>query len=289
MWPYLRGMPLFLATALAMALMRRLSSPAANKAGRWAGEILYHLLPAVRRHWLQRLQAQGFGARSTRILHRKFQNEGLSLAELARIPSLSANSFEIQGEAHLCDALAQQKGLILVSVHAGNWEIAGIGMALHGYPTTALNWPARNVYLEQMQQRWRLAYGIESVHPGKDAAQVLLRTLRQKRLVFVMLDVESTQNRIPVRFLGQPAHFSPLPLILSLRTGAPIVPAVTRRIQDNRCMIKLYSVFHPRGRAYLAQDTRLLAQLFTQVVLECPEQYDWLIEGQRLSKTKASP
>lgn len=236
--------------------------------------LYYAIAVPWRRRWQQRVREWGCTGHPARILHAKFRQYMLNFGDIARMGKLDRSRFRLSGQRYLHAAAG--RGAVLVSIHMGNWELAGAGLALYGVPVTVLAWPSRNPYIERMQLKRRGAYGTRTAYPGVAGVAELLRTLDQGGQAGLMLDVNLPGEGLAVSFLGRTVYLSPLCLLLALRTGAPLLPVLTFRQRDGRCRIILLPPCRPGGRACLQQDLQRLAQVFEKAVRRHPDQYHWL-------------
>jgi lauroyl/myristoyl acyltransferase len=72
----------------------------------------------------------------------------------------------------------------------------------------------------------RKKMGLTIVPMGEQSGGVILRTLRENKLVGLLCDRDITANGVPVQFFGAPTTMPGGPATLALRTGAPILPTV---------------------------------------------------------------
>ncbi|MDQ6983416.1 MAG: lauroyl acyltransferase, partial [Ghiorsea sp.] len=75
-----------------------------------------------------------------KIGKRTFKQMGRTLMEIPYVFSASRENLlahvEIENKEVLTDALAQQKGVILLASHFSNWELMGLMPAMMGYQTS---------------------------------------------------------------------------------------------------------------------------------------------------------
>lgn len=236
--------------------------------------LYYAVAVPWRRRWLQRVKEWGCAGNPARIVHAKFRQYMLNLGDIVRMEKLDRSQFRLSGQKYL--RTIADRDAVLVSIHMGNWELASAGLGLYGVPVTLLAWPSRNPYIERKQLKRRGAYGNRTVYPGVAGIAELLRTLDRGGHAGLMLDVNLPGEGLAVSFLGRTVYFSPLCLLLALRTGAPLLPVLTFRQRDGRCRIIVLPPCHPGGRACLQLDLQRLAQVFERAVRRHPEQYHWL-------------
>lgn len=201
--------------------------------GAWGGSVCYHLLGSRRGVALSNLRA-AFGQTKTepeyrRILKGLFQNLGMTLMEIARIPSMDEKyirrwiSVAPGGRERLEAARAQGRGVIFLAAHFGNWEMVSITGALQGYPTLVLarqqGWPRLN----RLLTRYRESKGCRVVTKGFPIRE-LVRGLEAGKIVGILADQDGGRNGILAPFFGRLVSTAPGAVALSIHTGAPILP-----------------------------------------------------------------
>jgi KDO2-lipid IV(A) lauroyltransferase len=148
--------------------------------------------------------------------------EGSGLAE--RI------SFD-ESVAHLDDAVARGRGVVLAAPHLACHEITA-GFLHRRHPVAALVRESKSPGHDAVKRRWYEALGLETVHRARGSSLVadvvaLLRVLRGGRVLAVTPDVLMPPGRgVPVRLFGRTVHLSPGVAVLAQRSGAPLVSAL---------------------------------------------------------------
>jgi len=84
---------------------------------------------------------------------RIFQNLGITFLEICQMICFSSDDIidkvKIRGEEHLLNAMHNNKGVILISAHLGNWEIVPLFWTLHfNTPITIVVRKIRNKIIE---------------------------------------------------------------------------------------------------------------------------------------------
>lgn len=173
------------------------------------------------------------------------------------------------------------KGCILVTGHLGFFELGGLVMSRMGFPITTLTLPEPSTSLTQWRADFRQRWGVNTVVVGSDAfsAVEISRVLGKGDIVALLADRPFDDNAIMVDLPHGRIPFSTAPVLLSLLSGAPIVPVgVTRepagtfRIEARPAIIPRWM---PEGRdATIAFYTRQLAQdHLVPMFLRHPEQW----------------
>jgi KDO2-lipid IV(A) lauroyltransferase len=120
--------------------------------------------------------------------------------------------------------LAQNRGIIFISAHFGNWEIGATALADLITPTTSiykgLDNEAFNPYLIEARERHRMDLAEKS-----GALKHLARALKNNESVSLMIDQSSNEKHgTKVNFFGHPTYHSSTTAQLAYKYNAPIIP-----------------------------------------------------------------
>lgn len=174
-----------------------------------------------------------------------FEHLGRGLAELillrGRHRQALLDSVVVEGYEHLAAAerASPGGGVLIVTAHYGNWELAGVRMATLGVPISAVFRGVAQPALDRTLLAIRSADGFEPVdyqqiRMGR-AGFALSRALKAGRKVLVLLDQNAREgDGTFAPFFGRPASVRAGPLRLAIRSGAPILPAFIRRETGGR-------------------------------------------------------
>ena len=169
---------------------------------------------------------------------RSFRNFAKYLTEFAHLPRWAAADLErlvssVNGWEHIEDALRDGKGVIFVTTHFGNWDVAGwyFGQR-HAFAAVAE--PLEPPELDALVQGWRQAKHI-GIIPMAHAARGVLRMLQQGGLVALVVDrpTHAQGDGVPVTFFGEWTRVPAGAAHFALRTGAPVVAAGVWRTPAN--------------------------------------------------------
>jgi len=163
------------------------------------------------------------------------------LTHYETLAMLGGRSFEIRtsGEEHLREALARADhtgagGLILATVHAGNWTLGGLlihertGRSIHTIAGTQIT----RGWTGELRRLCR-ARGIR-IHSKRGSTPRLLRVLRAGGVVALHLDGDQhARSGIATRGAS----------LLSRRSGAPILPGVCERVAPGVFVARFWPPF----------------------------------------------
>jgi KDO2-lipid IV(A) lauroyltransferase len=200
---------------------------------------------------------------------RAFVNFSQYLVDLLRMEDLRREDFEprveMEGWEHFEAAYRRGKGVILVTMHMGHWDLAGAAIALRGYPVTAIVEDIAPPRLNAIVQDARRALGIEviaatSLSRDLAAAARVLRVLRRGQVLALMVDEPEKERQLAVRFLGVETMVPAGPAALALATGAPIVPGVLVRASKRRYKGLIGSPIEPGSNGNREEALQVLSQ-----------------------------
>lgn len=123
--------------------------------------------------------------------------------------------------------LEQGKGIIFLCGHQANWEL----FFLEGtsrMPGVAIGQPIKNTFLYKWVLSIREKFGGKIVLP-KEAVKEGLRALKQNKFLGIVGDQGMPESGFCSSFLGRKAWTSPLPALLSYRSGCPLITATMTR------------------------------------------------------------
>lgn len=222
------------------------------------------------------------GSRRVRSIARQiYCNQAKNYYDLLRVPSLTADDIkravrEIRDLEHLDRALSRGKGVVLVSGHYGNFDLAGQILAVLGYRVMAIAEHLKPERLFEYVRRTRESHGLRFI-PIDGSLRTVFRALRANEIVASALDRNVTDAGRLVRFFGRSARLPDGYLKLALRTQAALIVAFCRRLPDNSVLITIEPEVELQRTGQLEQDVvanlpKVLA-IFERYLSRHPEQW----------------
>lgn len=179
----------------------------------------------------------------------------------------------VEGERCLHDALAARRGLVVVTAHVGNWELAGRLLAARiTRPTHVVVAPETNPQIEQFLRGGPGPVRFVS-RTRPTAVLQLVAALRRGEIVAVQGDrALGDRSDVPVRFFDSDAPFPVGPFVLARASGAPVVPAFCLLGRDRRYTVTIGEPIRVEGGGEHRALARWVATL-ESVVRRHPEQW----------------
>jgi Kdo2-lipid IVA lauroyltransferase/acyltransferase len=212
--------------------------------------------------------------------YRHLGREAAAILRLSRLePAAVVERTLARGWEPLQEALAEGRGVLLVTGHYGNWEIAAATVAARGVPVAAIVRPQGNPHFDRHLDAARRRLGIETVSQ-RDAPSRIPRILRRNGVVGIVGDQDARRAGIFVPFFGRPASTHRGPALFALRFDAAVFACVARRLPGATIRYEVSGSRVPVGRTgdaehdVAALTAELAARLESEIRMD-PEQYFW--------------
>src|SRR4051794_12675293 len=215
-----------------------------------------------------------------RAVQRTFDSYARYWVEAFRLPDLSPADLDAgmsyEGYDHLIDALDLGRGAILTIPHLGCWDYAGAWVATQGIPITVIVEPLEPPELFEWFADFRRSLGMTVVPLGPDAGSTSMRALKNNEILCLLSDRGIGSSLVEVDFFGERTTLPAGAAMLSLRTGAPILPvgAFYRGDMHHGVVRPALAVERSGGlREDVARVTQVVADELAALIRKAPEQW----------------
>ena len=194
------------------------------------GTLAYLAAPGARRAVHANLAIIAPARNTSGVVRRVFVEQTRNYVEIFSIPRLDPKTLlaevRTDGWEHVAHAYERGKGLILASAHLGPVSFVGQILLAHGYPV-ALPVEIATSEFQRSVNRARGGAGLQLIRT--DSALGIFRFLREGKVLGILADRAVTGVGEKVEFFGREALLPSAAVVLSLRTGAPLVPSFAGR------------------------------------------------------------
>ena len=251
--------------------------------GRRIGDLLWVALPKRRAVTLENLRLAFAGepeAERRRLGRRSFEHLGMNIVESCvfffRPPSVLLSRVELGDPDPVLAAAAQGKGILGLTAHYGNWELLAASHELSVFPLSVVVRPLDNPIIDRLIERFRQRSGVELIGKRR-ALPEILGALQRGRIVGILLDQNASRAEgVFVPFFGVPASTSKAMALISLRTGAPVVPIFIRRIEGGRHRVEAGAAISPPLDGDVTEYTAAFNRSIESAIRRAPEQWFWM-------------
>lgn len=205
--------------------------------GRRLGDLLYYFDVKHKAVAYANIKT-AFGAKLTpgqlSTLTREFYRSlGESLMEVFFIPLVDKEYINrhvsIEGFEVINETLKSGKGLILLGVHSGSWELSNIISANFGLTFSIFVRDQRHPRLNNLLNSYRIQRGCKIIQRTNQTRH-LIEALKNNEAIGMTID-QGGRTGCPVTFFGKTASMASGAVRLALKFDTPIVPAFYTRIK----------------------------------------------------------
>lgn len=215
-----------------------------------------------------------------RIAYDMWGHLGRTMAESFVIDRIAADPqlIEYSLAPEVQRLIKEKRPMVLVSLHLGNWELAGVGASQHGVELAGLYQKLLNPLVERSIKSLRSPlYKAGLYSKGHDTVKTLMSLIKRGKSVGIISDLRDNRG-LKIPFFGHAAKSSPFPAILSVLYDAPIIAAQTIRIDSNKFRIEAELVLAPDGKnrdETIYNRTAAIHAIFERWIRRNPEQWMW--------------
>ena len=213
------------------------------------------------------------------LTRRHFEALGMSLIEMGigrwasdeKLKSLMT----LEGVEHLDAAVAEERGIILLSAHFTTLEASGRVLAMHCPPFDAVYRKNRSEFITELLRHGR-ELSAEGTIEKRDIRQ-MVRSLKKARPVWYAPDQSYDRKGAEViEFFGVPCMHTTATSTLARLGNAIVLPYFPRRNADGGYSLRILPPLSDIPSGDLVADTNQYVAVLEEHIRTCPEQYFWI-------------
>jgi len=170
-----------------------------------------------------------------RVAQEVFVNFAYYLVDFFRYKKVDKHFIEkyvtVSGIEHILDSLQENRGVLAVTAHLGNYELAGAITSLLGYPVHAVALQHKDQRINELFNRQRTMVGIHII-PAGVTVRKCVSLLRRRNVVAFLGDRDFFGGGIEISIMGRRIKLPKGPAYFALKTGARIIPAFLVRERE---------------------------------------------------------
>jgi len=258
------------------------------------GRFIYHFLPYRRRLVLANI-TQVFGNQlddgQKKHLAKSYYSHLLkSVKETLQLRFMNEKMLrdrvDVKGHERMLSVVAEQKGVLVVTGHFGNWEFAPLGGVLNFKEFQGqfhfIRRTLRFKMLERLMFNRYYQAGLNVIPKKNSLEQVCVALEKNHAVIFVLDQHASLVNRdgIAVEFFGKKAGTYRSLATLARHTGIPVVPAAGYRLPNGKHVLEFHEPIrwqdYDTTQESLYYNTLAYNQALERIILKHPEQWNWM-------------
>lgn len=245
--------------------------------GRALGWGWYRVVPIRRAVARENVRRALPGVAVEPVVRGMYRHLGRSFVELLR-SARRPLPVRVEGRGYLDAALADGRGVLVLTAHLGNWEVLVRAGTLADRPVSVVTKRLRSGWAEAA---WRaLRRGGPTLLPAGASARAVVAALGRGEIVGYVLDQHDPAPRAVVApFFGRPAATSADLVRLARATGAAVVPVFTRRVGGEhvvRVEPPVELAWSEDKRADVEAGTRRCLAVVEAAIAAQPDQWLWI-------------
>lgn len=176
--------------------------------------------------------------------------------------------------------LLQNRGMIVLTGHFGNWEVLGYTLACLGFPTYSVARRLDNPHIDRFILGVREDRG-QVILDKRGATARIPELLAENKPVGFIADQDAGRKGAFVDFFGRKASTYKSIALLAIQHEVPVAVGYARRVaEDFQFEIGVERIIYPREWAEVDDPVMWITQEYTaaleRVVRRDPEQYLWV-------------
>lgn len=219
-----------------------------------------------------------------KIAFGSYRSFAIALVEILYLPCLTRNELnnlvEMENLDFIFKKYSEEKGIIFLSAHFGNWELGASAVGSHvNIPLNIVVKPQRNPFVDKWMNDARTMW-INKIVPLGSSIRQVYKELKEKNIVAMIADQRGPSDGIRVNFFGKQTSIYSGPVVLALKTGAPILYGIAIRQKNYLYKVKFHEVSRENLPENEEEKIRELSQRHASYleknIREHPEQWLWM-------------
>ncbi|NPA11417.1 MAG: lysophospholipid acyltransferase family protein [Epsilonproteobacteria bacterium] len=179
---------------------------------------------------------------------------------------------EIINETFFLDSLKQNRPVILMTAHFGNWELAPrLISKKYNQPMGVVMREIENPQINAFFKKIRANELIKLINKKKGAKEII-RAIKEKRVIGILIDQHTVNKQAPVVKFFKPVTFNPAISKLAKATGAIVIPAF---VYKNNGGYALEFQTPKEFEGDIKSFTQWQASTIEEMIKKHPSQYYW--------------
>jgi KDO2-lipid IV(A) lauroyltransferase len=256
--------------------------------GKLFGILLYVLAVQQRRLVIRNLRfcyPEWHNGQIKRFTKRVFENFGITLVEVCQSAFMSweklSRRYRVNGEEILINALKANKGILIVTAHIGNWEVAQHYMHNFEKPFSVVATRMKQAWANRLLDHLRSRFG-NTVIDKKGGLSNIMQALRREEIVALLIDQSRRKQGIAVTFFGHEATATPAAALLAMRCKSTVLPMFCVRDPDGQLTVHvkppLETIRTGDLRRDLQTNTQVMMNAVEEMIREYPDQWFWTLK-----------
>lgn len=191
------------------------------------------------------------------------------------------NKYFISGDLSKLQSEYQKgKGVLLLSLHTGNGDLATLGLTKLGYKVNLISKHFKSKWLNDLWFGIRGEQGTKFIHFEKSTFEILRALKRGEVVIFVLDQFMGPPVGARTHFFGVETGTAKGLAVFAQKSGAPVVPVYNFRREDGRIVILADPKIPFEESGERDDNIKYMTQKYTgqleQIIRKSPDQWMWV-------------
>ncbi len=254
--------------------------------GRVLGNLYYLFIKKQReRAVAQMMPALGIGEEEAReLVKESFVNLARNVLEILYMPALKnkenfSKYVEIDHLERMQEAIAEGKGVVVLTGHVGTWEWLSAAFTMNDLPVTAIAKPQPNIQYTNALDDLRKTINVQIFSRGTSELMAAARALKAGKILGFLADQDGGPGGALIDFLGKPAATPMGAAVFARKFNSPVIPAFILRQPDGKHKVVIEEVMRYEDTGDPDKDlydfTVRMTRILERIIRENPTQWLW--------------
>jgi Kdo2-lipid IVA lauroyltransferase/acyltransferase len=218
------------------------------------------------------------------IVKKCYKNLVYNLADFVRNQGISKEelSFKVsfENEEILQEAIKENRKIVAVTAHYGNWELLGLSIAALLKPMTVVGRDLDSVVMNEILEENRSQLDMDVISKN-GAMKGMIGALKKDRIVGILVD-QNTKNEegVLIDFFGKKARHTPSVALMAKKFNAIIIPVFIKTYDHKKFIVKFEESFEYEDTGDKKNDilkcVQKQADITQKIIEEKPDEWFWL-------------
>lgn len=222
--------------------------------------------------------------KKTKLARMSLRNMGRDLVEYSYLPFFSQidldKMYEFEGEEHISAALAEGKGVCLLTLHLGNGDLALAALSKRGYPVYLISKEFKIKWLNELWFGMREKVGARFIPPRNSSYAVLKALKKNAAVIFVLDQFTGPPIGVKTTFFGHETGTGLGLALIAERADTPVVPVYSVRRPGGKHLIHFDRAIDFENKDDRDESLVYMTQKYNhqleKYILAYPEQWMWV-------------
>ena len=218
-----------------------------------------------------------------KLVRESFINMGKNFMEVLYMPALNRENFtkyiEVEHLERMTAALAEKRGVVVLTGHVGNWEWLSAAFTMNNLPVSAIAKQQPNMDYTNALNDLRATIDVEIFSRGTSELLSAAKALKKGRILGFLAGQDAGPGGAFIEFLGKTASTPMGAAVFAKKFNSPIIPAFILRQPDGHHKVLVGEVLRYEDTGDADKDlfdlTYKMTKILEKIILDNPTQWLW--------------